>query len=357
MQKYKHYQTIDFLSDDEFIDWVCDPQGETNLYWQEVFALFPYVKEPAEEARQMLLQLRIKPLNGPAAGLKEKILEKAFAPEVRERALEGGAIRALYKWMVAALVLICAGALLFLQQSLSSTKLEIVEIRNSSKKQFKNTADRALLVALPDQSTVILQPKAYLTYQVDSFVLKREVFLVGEAFFDISKNQQTPFIVNTDQLMTTVLGTSFFIKANPDMPNHKVLVATGAVRVKGKRRVGTAERKQNDELVLRAGQEVLLLADRPLRAAPSAEALQMTEDVGTVFDFQNMPMSRVAEILEAQYGVNVEIKNTVLAERTITAFLANVSLQEKLNLIAKAVEARYQLEDGVIIFSLNTNQQ
>lgn len=359
MQKYKHYTTVDFLSDDEFIDWVRMPKGKTNLYWQEVFTLFPAAKHHAEEARQLLLHMRVKPMEVATAEFKETIVAKAFTPEVKAREMPTKrlALRKFSKWIAAALVLIVSGLFLVKIPLFPPTKLEVITVNNAGVKQIRNRADMALLVELPDRSTVILQPKAYMTYRLDSFTFRREVHLVGEAFFDISKNKRAPFIVNTDQLTTTVLGTSFFVNAEPNTTTHRVLVTNGMVRVAGKRGVGAAMPSQPDGLVLHAGQETHRNADRSMTAASSEQALHITEDLGKAFDFQNVPMSKVAATLHAHYGVDVQIKTPELAKRTITAFLGNVSLQEKLNLIAKAVEARYQLEDGIVIFTLEINQQ
>lgn len=359
MQKYKYYKTVDFLSDDEFIDWVRAPNWETNLYWQEVFALFPAVKSYADEARQLVVHMRVKPMTGATTNLKEAIVAKALIQEVKGRGTSSKplTIRHLSKWMVAALVLIVSGLLLVKIPLYKPTKLEVISVDDAHTKQVKNVSDMVLLVELPDQSTVILQPKAYMSYRADSFALKREVHLVGEAFFDISKNKQAPFIVNTDQLITKVLGTSFFVNASPNTAAHRVLVASGSVRVETKKNKSSTVRRQREGLVLHAGQETYLNADRPMTITLSEQALHITEDLEKAFDFQNVPMSKVAATLHEYYGLDVQIKKQELAKRPITAFLGNVSLQEKLNLIAKAVEARYQLDDGVVIFTLEINQQ
>ncbi|MEH6307529.1 FecR family protein [Olivibacter sp. CPCC 100613] len=350
MQQYKHYRTIDFLSDDHFADWVRNPKPDNSLYWQEIFTLYPMLKPFADEARQILLHMRVKSIDAVTYDLQETILDKAFETEKAATKPKMFALKSYSKWIIAALILLVSGFMLWEKLVPRSAKLEVVMVKEGGAKQIKNSADMALMVQLPDQSTVILQPKSFLTYQSDSFLLKREVYLAGEAFFDVSKNEQIPFIVNTDQLCTTVLGTSFFIQAKPSIINHQVLVTSGSVRVKEKRHVS---QMAPEGLLLKAGEETQLQNNRSLKVVPSSQALHIKEDLGKAFDFQNMPMDKVAETIQNHYGVQVQIENPVLAKRTITAFLGSISLQEKLNLIAKAMEAKYQLEDGIVVFTLN----
>lgn len=356
MQHYRHYKTVDFLTDDNFADWVRFPRPDSDRHWQEVFVLFPALVPFAEEARQMLLHMQIKPINGGTDDLQKNILDKAFdAGNVTTKKI--GALQGkLYKWSAAALIVLVSGLILWKGLVTRSTKLEVVIAKDGGVKQVKNSADMALLVQLPDQSTVILQPKSQLSYQVDSFAVKRAVYLTGEAFFDITKNEQRPFVVNTDQLSTVVLGTSFFIHAEPGAVNHHVVVTSGSVRVKERIHRAKSRPDESDGLLLKAGEETRTKGDHSLVAIPSREALHMQDDFEKAFDFQNISMDRVAKIIQEYYGVPVRIESQVLTNRTITAFLGKVSLQEKLDLIAKAVEARYQLEDGMVIFTLKNQQ-
>src|SRR5699024_10975476 len=59
----------------------------------------------------------------------------------------------------------------------------------------------------------------------------RSVTLTGEAFFDVTKNKDKPFIVNSGELRTKVLGTSFNIRVFEGEQDIRVTVATGRVAV------------------------------------------------------------------------------------------------------------------------------
>ena len=83
---------------------------------------------------------------------------------------------------------------------------------------------------LPDGSTVIISAGSKLNYS-SSFgdIRKREVYLEGQAYFDISHNASKPFIVHTGKIETTVLGTAFDIKAWPANADVIVTVIRGKV--------------------------------------------------------------------------------------------------------------------------------
>jgi transmembrane sensor len=105
--------------------------------------------------------------------------------------------------MLQQLVLLCiAGTWWFLQSPVNETKL-----RTKRHYLSKNT--------LPDGTTVVLNKKSKLSYPVEFTGSTREVFLTGEAFFDVAHNPSKPFKVHTGVFVTKVLGTAFSIKAYP----------------------------------------------------------------------------------------------------------------------------------------------
>ncbi|MBC6611349.1 FecR family protein [Hymenobacter sp. BT507] len=85
-------------------------------------------------------------------------------------------------------------------------------------------------IVLPDSSHVWLRPRSELTCAT-RFGAVRAVQLCGEAFFAVTKNPRQPFVVRTGKVAVKVLGTSFLVKAYPQLPATTVLVRTGRVQV------------------------------------------------------------------------------------------------------------------------------
>lgn len=94
-------------------------------------------------------------------------------------------------------------------------------------------ADAAMVAeTLPDGSVVHLNVGSRLHYDKKKFNVKnREVWLVGEAFFEVTKNPEKPFLVHGDEITTTVKGTSFNVKAYPGTQTNVVSVRDGRVEV------------------------------------------------------------------------------------------------------------------------------
>lgn len=84
---------------------------------------------------------------------------------------------------------------------------------------------------LEDGTIVQLNAGSRLVYPAAFNGSKREVYLEGEAFFDIAPDAQHPFFVYASGIETEVLGTTFNISAYPDDPLQSVVLASGSVRV------------------------------------------------------------------------------------------------------------------------------
>lgn len=85
-------------------------------------------------------------------------------------------------------------------------------------------------LTLADGSQVWLNAESSLTYPVKFTCEKREVFLSGEAYFEITPNPKTPFIVRAGEMRLQVLGTSFNIKAYQDEETITTTLITGKVK-------------------------------------------------------------------------------------------------------------------------------
>jgi transmembrane sensor len=100
---------------------------------------------------------------------------------------------------------------------------------------YFSTSDRERhRVTLPDGSVVLLNGGTTLRIrQTEYNRSQRELWLdEGEAFFEVTKNPQKPFIVHTPKLTTVVKGTSFNIKAYHDLATTEVMVRTGKVEIR-----------------------------------------------------------------------------------------------------------------------------
>ena len=201
-------------------------------------------------------------------------------------------------------------------------------------------------VALPDGSFVTLAPGATLRYQRASATGRRIAYLKGEAFFDVFHDEQHPFSVLTDQVVSTVLGTSFRVRAVAGQPNVQVQVRTGAVRVSPRTTLAGAAPVAG--LVVRPNQQAVYSPTRrQLWRELVAEPVQLAPQS---FAFNDRPVAEVLKTLSAAYGVAIVYDAEALRNCTLNLNLGHEPLFDKLNLVCEALGAHYETADGHIIF-------
>ena len=213
-----------------------------------------------------------------------------------------------------------------------------------------NATRRPQPLRLPDGSRVTLYPGSSLRYPAALAGTRRPVQLVGEAYFQVSKNPRRPFLVLTRQTVTTVLGTSFRVKAYPNAPQTAVAVREGKVSVQA--RAG-ADLSATPTRPAPAG--VLLLPNQ--QVVYSAAARQLRKElvdkpvvlVPQVFEFEERPVPEVLAALEKAYGVEIVYDRAKLKDCTVSITFYDEPLFEKLGLLCKSLGAYYSLADAQVI--------
>ncbi len=152
-----------------------------------------------------------------------------------------------------------------------------------------NPSTRPLLVNLPDKSTVLLAPGARIKFSANLLSgHNREIYLEGDAFFEVTKKPLQPFLVFTDKVVTKVLGTSFRISTDGE-DRLTVVVKTGMVSLFS----GKTDRQKNNyqvpDLVLSANQQAVYGPENqpPVLQQLKPEELKKLEVPETDFDFKN----------------------------------------------------------------------
>ena len=179
---------------------------------------------------------------------------------------------------------------------------------------------------LADGSTVTLSPGSKLNYP-SSFdgMKKREVFLYGQAFFDIKHNVSRPFIVHTGKLETLVLGTAFNIRAIPDETDVIITVKRGKVKVSN----------QNKTLaVITPNQQItynLKNISSTVEVLNNDSYLDWKEQ-DLLLD--NLTVAEAAKLLEERYKVKIVINEPSLgSQRFTTTFKKDESFEQVLKSI------------------------
>lgn len=215
--------------------------------------------------------------------------------------------------------------------------------------RHRNTTQQVQLLQLPDASRVTLQPGSSLRYTTALAGPRREVYLEGEAFFQVHKNPQRPFLVFTNQVVTTVLGTSFDVKAYPGQAQALVAVREGKVAVQPRETaqldVTPTHPAKLGVLLLPNQQVVYSVASRRLRKELVDKPVVL---VPQAFEFEERPVAEVFAALEKAYGVPIHYDQQKLAGCTVSITFYDEPLFEKLGLLCRSLGAYYTLADTQI---------
>ena len=233
------------------------------------------------------------------------------------------------------------------QQSKEENKLaEIINAGAGTKK-----------VQLKDGSVVTLQPAARLAYPDQFAADKREVYLEGEAFFDVAKNPAKPFFVHSGNLVTQVLGTSFNIKPDRETNQITVAVKTGKVAVfeDNKQVALTKEQQKNNGAIVTPNQKVIYyttsrnfatsLVENPEPILPAGDSAMMI----TSFSYDDAPLATVLQNVEKVYGIEILTENENIYQCKFTGNINSQSLYDKLVLICESTNHQYEIKGTKIL--------
>jgi len=233
-------------------------------------------------------------------------------------------------WAAAVVLFMVVSYVLWQNQPVDSVQWAQKVTRLGQKSKFE----------LSDGSMVYLNAGSQLIYPKQFSANNRMVKLKGEAFFEVTNNPEKPFIVQTDSIKTTVLGTSFNI--NTFVNNTiKVTVATGRVAV-GKFDAG----KSWTELT--PNQQLTYLSNENEYSVEQVELADWISWKDGKLNLANRDLADVLPELERWYGVNIILKNQALGNCQFQTELHKQSLQSLLEEFAFAADIKYEIKQDTV---------
>lgn len=182
--------------------------------------------------------------------------------------------------------------------------------------QTVSTLAETRTFCLPDGSTVTLNHYSSLSYPEKFKSGKREVVLDGEAYFEVSKDKEHPFIVQTETIDVLVLGTHFNVDAYHNNPDVRTTLLTGSVAVSNKSQSVRMILKPNEIAIYNKVKEKL--TRKVLENAKDEISWRQGE-----FIFDNLPLQEIVRELSNSFGTTIHITDTTLQNYRVTARFRN----------------------------------
>lgn len=354
---YSNFEVGDFLSDDSFIRWVKNPSAQHNEFWHDWLMRHPEKRDAVENAR---LLLETYDVQNKTHELTQLELSKLTGQvQARIDAMDHGqrkkGILIYFNWARVAAILIAVTTFgIWLYTAVHQNQVNIVKIPDNQLIRYTNNTSQSKFLRLEDGTLIILKPRSSVHFPKIFNGPKREVSLQGEAFFEVHKNPARPFLIHSGNMTTSVLGTSFTIKAFSGDRKYRVIVNTGKVLVSEQR--GPAAKPLS--VTLFPHQQAILYNDRTklIKDTVSTRLILAAEVARKEFSFYNTPVVTVIKKLEMAYHVNIEFNEKELAGSTFTASLSDLPLDEKIIVICKTINANYDFSDGRIQINKPINQ-
>lgn len=216
-----------------------------------------------------------------------------------------------------------------------------------------NNTNQPLTVVLSDSSVVILQPNSQLRYAKTLGRARREVYLTGEARFDVTRHPDRPFFVYAQNVVTKVLGTSFTVRAFANERQVQVQVKTGRVAVYANPETSITGLTERKGILLTPNQRVSYSrnSNELTRTLVDQPALLPISTPSAGFVYDETPVAEVLLALERAYSVPIVFDEADLSACLLTAKLTKQPFYAKLDLICQAIDGRYKVVDGTVIIS------
>ena len=347
MEKYSKYNIEDLTTDSGFINWVLYPDETSDKFWNDVIEKYPSQKEKIEKAAFLIHSMKAKNPSVP----QERI--EIMWNNIRLKSTNQTRLKFLRYMRWAAVLVILLGSAAIISMLFQTPDFEFAEtdimqvdeaqiiladgsiksidqeeseieikssgevivnndiIRTSKKAINKEKLNHVVMpygkqtsLQLPDGTTVFINAGSRLSFPSGFSKNRREVYLIGEAFFEVESNRQKPFIVHTPEIDVTVTGTRFNVSAYSDDNFTQTVLVSGAVSVRKSKVLGK-------KLVITPGESAMLDKESGVVTTSPVETSQYISWIHGYIVCENDPVNEVMKKIERYYNCKIIIDPSI----------------------------------------------
>ena len=193
-------------------------------------------------------------------------------------------------------------------------------------------------VILPDGSHVFLNSGTTLKYSVGDSIGNREIFLNGEAWFQVAKMKSRPFLVHTNSYDVLVTGTTFNVKAYSEEKEVVTTLVEGSVEVD---RPG--EKTSESKTILKQGQQLVYNKASDKLSVGEVNTRMYTSWKDNKLVFVNMKLKDLETLLERRYGVDIVIVDQDIMNYHYDGTFKNETILEVLEILKHTLPVEYKI--------------
>jgi len=226
-------------------------------------------------------------------------------------------------------------------------------------------------VQLADGSKVWINAGSTLKYQNSFGINNRNLILSGEAFFEVEKNKELPFVVKTSEINIVAIGTKFNVKAYSEENTIETTLIKGSVKLESStvnlqdnillrpnEKAVFTKKNQSVEVIHQSEEDNVLKSD----SNPKMEIIRSVDPVPIVswkdkrWIIKNEKLGLLATKLERRFGVNIIFDNEVLKEFSFGGTLEDENIEQILKIISYSSPIDYVIQDNTVYIMANKNK-
>jgi ferric-dicitrate binding protein FerR (iron transport regulator) len=240
------------------------------------------------------------------------------------------------------------------------------------------------MVVLSDGTKVWLNAGSKLRYPVNFLSDSRDVYLEGEAYFNVTKKLQQKFVVHTSEIKIKVYGTEFNVKAYPDEKIIQTTLVHGAITIEGDdgkknllaspillkpNQLATFDKTYSNELSIQETksdakqithkeyipQNKTLASVSPIVIIPKIDPVIYTSWKESNWIIKGEELESLAIKLERRYDVKIIIKGATLKKYKFSGTLRDETLQQVLDIIKIIAPIKYSIDKKNVVFEENAS--
>lgn len=257
---------------------------------------------------------------------------------------------------VAAVLLVLAGSYGFYVYSVSMNSGNQAQQEQATYRTVSSQAGEQLHLRLKDGTKIVLNESSNIYYSDDYEENTRNIFLEGEAYFEVNHDHPHPFVVYANNARIEDIGTKFNVKTNGGEEKTEVVVSQGKVKVSprksdgsnGQMPVHAGEESVSDgsSVIVSEGQKVDVSAKTEILTVEKADLNVALAWLENQLIFDSEPLSSVIRKIEEQYQVNIEVADSALYRKKLTAaFEKSQSLENVIKVLSISLDTKYFIED------------
>lgn len=273
----------------------------------------------------------------------DRIKSKITLPEINNKEAIIQPIRSKQNfkiWLRIAAVLVLSVSGFFIYKNYFSS--DQLQSMNTAATEKKN-------ITLADGTLVTLNSVSQLKYPASFKGGVREVYLSGEAFFDVKKDAKRPFIIHTDKIQVKVLGTAFDVKAYKNDDFTETTLIRGKVEI----RLNNNDNapfilNPNEKFVLTKADNKSSLTKLTYFSANDANSIIETSWIKHELMFKNNDFISISKLFERWYGVKIIFKDEALKSFKFTGKFKEESISDALQALKMIEHFSYTVQDKIV---------